>query len=139
MAQSSAEAAAPAVAEAEAFLRVHADDACDETFFQCGAVDLAVSLIGQYLYFHDSKIAVRILETEAYPADDEVYGYKFYDRAVNIKALLKLRGGTLVAWSPSHYTTDYPDIYISAGPVDNGDLVLIRSCEPILGARISHF
>jgi 3-methyladenine DNA glycosylase Mpg len=130
--------APPGEDPAEAFLEAHVNDACGETFFQCGAVDLAVSLIGQYLYFHASRTVVRILETEAYPADDAVYDLKVRDRTLDVKALFKLKGGTLLAWSPSHFTGEHPELYITAGPANTGDLVHIRSCEPIIGAPHFH-
>ena len=129
--------------EAEAFLKAHANEACDEGFFQCGAVALAIRLLGQYLFFHDSKIVIRILETEAYPEGDAVYTKKFVKSCDDVKLLSmkrgKLKGGRLLAWSPSTMVaerSEFKDLYITAGSPDNGDLVLIRSCEPILGTRL---
>lgn len=108
------------------------DDLVDESFFQCGAEELAIKLIGRYIHFDEDQIVVRILETEAYPEGDSVYNHRFPD---DVKSRFRaLKGGTLLAsGSPLAGNEKFNYIYVTAGPVGTGDVVLLRSCEPILG------
>ncbi|KAG0615826.1 hypothetical protein M758_5G069900 [Ceratodon purpureus] len=127
---------APAVDPELARLNALTFYACNDAIFQCGAVELAFRLLGQCLYFHDSKIAVRILETEGFPHGDAVYNKRFIDGGLNFDEVAELKGGTLLAWNPNHYVgekAEFKDLYITAGPPGCGDLVHIRSCEPLLG------
>lgn len=114
-------------------------EGCDKEFFQCGAVELAQKLLGQFLYCHQSEIVVRILETEAYPEEDVIYNRLFMaSRLPEFNAKFKINGGTMVAWKPN-YETSRVHLYITAGTEDSGDVVYLRSCEPIEGTYTDHF
>lgn len=110
----------------------------EEDYFACGAVELAKKLVGEWLYCHRTKIAVRIVETEAYPEDEaDVYGLIFASRrAFKVKAgqiLACTRDGTRVRDGTKSSSVHQVYLYITAGPEDSGDLVLLRSCCPVQG------
>ncbi|KAG0564337.1 hypothetical protein KC19_8G102400 [Ceratodon purpureus] len=116
------------------FLAEH--EGCNQEYFHCGAVELARKLLGQFLYCHQSKVVVRILETEAYPEDDDIVYDDTFD-AYTIEernAMFKIKGGTMVAWRP--VTSVGYHLYITAGEEDCGDVVYLRSCEPIEGRHV---
>lgn len=114
-----------------------------EDFFACGAPALAEKLLGQYLYCHSSHIVVRILETEAYPeADATIYNAVFSKRPGNPQ--FKTKGGLVVACSHFGAPACVGDnatfdtfLYVTAGPANSGDVVLLRSCQAIEGTKIS--
>ncbi|KAG0609172.1 hypothetical protein M758_8G163500 [Ceratodon purpureus] len=116
------------------FLAEH--EGCNQEFFHCEAVELARKLLGQFLYCHQSKVVVRILETEAYPKDDEIVYHTVFENYTDpeLKAKFKIKGGTMVAWKPP--TTMGDRLYITAGAEACGDVVYLRSCEPIEGRHI---
>ena len=119
------------------FLAEH--EVCREEFFHCGAVELAQKLLGQYLYCHESEIVVRVLETEAYPEDDIVYAKLFRNNAApELNAKFNLKGGIMVAWQPVHSLRSRTHLYITTGNEDSGDVVYLRSCEPIEGTHTNH-
>ncbi|KAG0567933.1 hypothetical protein KC19_7G173100 [Ceratodon purpureus] len=116
------------------FLAEH--EGCNQEFFHCGAVELARKLLGQFLYCHQSKVVVRILETEAYPEDEDIiYQKLFHNYTVpEMNAKFKIKGGTMVVWKPATTLGDH--LYITAGEESCGDVVYLRSCEPIEGRHI---
>lgn len=108
----------------------------EERFFECGALELAEKLVGEYLYCHETHIAVRILETEAYPVDDaSVYNAVFNKEPGNPQ--FKFEGGVILVCNRDGSAPEKnffnSVMYITAGKADSGDVVLLRSCEPIEG------
>jgi 3-methyladenine DNA glycosylase Mpg len=120
-------------------------EACtDPAFFDCGAVELAQKLLGKYLYCHQSEILVRILETEAYPAGDQVYRKllgpvtaSFPRKAGQILQLSAPPIDRLAPPEPTppkvYHESIFGVLYITATLAtdqNSRDLVLLRSCEP---------
>lgn len=106
----------------------------DEAYVNCGAEELALKLLGKYLYGSQSDIMIRIVESEAYPHGDGVYDRIFDDVPVSFanKAGVMLRLNEALHYIPTKcQPVNGEHVYITAGGTEeSSDLVLIRSCEP---------
>jgi len=88
--------------------------------------EIAKRLVGHYLRCKESNLVLRILETEAFQEGEDLYKWRFHAVAQNFR----VEAGTL-----DQYTTilDQNGLVITTGHDESGDVVLLRTCEPIHG------
>lgn len=99
-------------------------------FFKENSISLAKNLLGKVLVRKtgDRKLTARIVETEAYPGENDKASHNYGGKVTDRTKTLYMGGGHLYVYLIYGM---YNLLNIVAGDVDSGQGVLIRAVEPL--------
>lgn len=103
----------------------------DKTFFEAPGIELAKSLIGQYIVHEkpEGHLVARIVETEAYQGPEDQAAHSFGNRRTKRTEVMFGEPGLVYTYQMHTHTL----INVVCGPVGTPHAILIRGVEPVEG------
>lgn len=103
----------------------------DKSFFEAPVLELAKSLIGQYIVHEQDEglLVARIVETEAYHGPEDRAAHSFGNRRTKRTDVMFREAGLVYTYQMHTHTL----MNVVSGPVGTPHAVLIRAAEPVEG------